>query len=46
MKTSRGTKLIFVELDIEIDRDEYVDGSNGVFADMYENCEHHGVGLW
>lgn len=34
-------------LDINIeDREEYVDGSDGVFADVYENCEPHGVGLW
>ena len=34
-----------LDIDIE-DREEYVDGSDGVFADVYENCEPHGVGLW
>lgn len=34
------------ELDIEENLEDYVDGSDGVFADIYEVEEPHGVGLW
>lgn len=34
------------ELNIETDLEDYVDGDNGVFADIYEVEEPHGIGLW
>ena len=34
------------ELNIETDLEDYADGSDGVFASVYEVDEPHGVGLW
>jgi len=34
------------ELNIETLRENYIDGSDGVFADMYETKYPHGVGKW
>ena len=34
------------ELDIETDRDDFVDGTDGVFADIYCTTVPHGVGKW
>ena len=34
------------EVDIEINRESLVDGTDGVFADIYNTSEPHGVGKW
>lgn len=34
------------ELDADEDRESYVDGKDGVFADIYLTTEPHGVGKW
>ena len=34
------------ELDREYPREDYVDGSDGVFADIYATSTPHGVGKW
>lgn len=34
------------EVDIEVDRESFVDGTDGVFADIYCTTEPHGVGKW
>lgn len=34
------------ELNTETNLENYVDGSDGVFADIYETDEPHGVGKW
>lgn len=34
------------ELDAEAERESYVDGAEGVFADIYLTTDPHGVGNW
>lgn len=34
------------ELDVNYPREDYVDGSDGVFADIYATSTPHGVGKW
>ena len=34
------------QMDYKLNRDDYIDGTNGVFADIYDVIEPHGVGKW
>jgi hypothetical protein len=34
------------EVDVEVDRESLIDGTDGVFADIYCTTEPHGVGKW
>ena len=34
------------EVDIDVDRESLVDGSDGVFADIYCTTSPHGIGKW